>query len=139
MVSHDHGDYLVLAFELVSQRRDGLLRFTYQTGVELFAKCGGSILKESLLPLVELGRMDSVPFARLRDGARLQQMLAQDFDLFLRIVPSVFRILLIHAAFPMSGKVAKFNSPKMSFRLKRHIVHHSIIRLVFNSEHHNWA
>lgn len=54
------------------------------------------------LPVAEVNLM---LLADLRDGVALQQMLAQDFDFFLRrIVPATIRVFVVHALFLLAEK-----------------------------------
>jgi hypothetical protein len=78
---------------------------TVKTGVGLFGESRSSILKEDFLPLIELRGIDLVLLADRRDGAALQQMLAQDFDLVLRgVMPPAVHGFVVHALFLLAEK-----------------------------------
>jgi hypothetical protein len=52
------------------------------------------------LPLIELRRIDPVLLADLRNGAAFPQMLAQNFDFFLRgVMPPTIRVFVVPALF----------------------------------------
>src|ERR1700722_6174848 len=80
-------DDLVLALELLPQRRDGAEVLALVRSV-LALEGGGAVLEELLLPEVKQGRLELVLVAEIGDGHLVDQMASEDGDLLRgRVVP----------------------------------------------------
>src|SRR5690348_6971836 len=104
MVSHDLRNDLILAFDSLFQFGNPLFALTSGPGPSGLSKGSCAILKEDLLPLVELGGSDVVLFADLRDRNFLQQMKPENLDFVCgtEVPPSVLilgRSIVAHLLF----------------------------------------
>ena len=83
MLLHEFGHGLAPALEALLEVLDALLGAGGTTAGATALEGPGAVLEEGLLPLVERARADAVLLADLGDRLPVQQVLAENLDLFL--------------------------------------------------------